>query len=186
MDLAESGGQIGQMFQDMDGQDPVEMAVSERQPFLAIADLSAHVWEALADFLGHIFAHLERDVVLLLLAGELLVFQMGAEAGPNFEGGDKVIRSVLDRVAMIEAVHQAEIPGQDFVPVAHEIIADRLLFRRERRNRFGPGAGVHCAFSHWGRGSSDWSTVNGRASGRLASNPTARSTINLGRRFTSS
>src|SRR5205814_9442276 len=114
------------------------MAFGKRQALLAIADRGLHVGKSLADLGGHIFAQLQGNVVLLLFSCELLVLQMRAQASPDFEGTDKIIRSVLDRVTMVEIVYNPEMLRQHLMPIAHEIITDLLLFGRQRRYDFGP------------------------------------------------
>src|SRR6185312_3746920 len=45
-----------------------------------------------------------------------------------------------NRISVIELLDPAEAPGQHFVPVFHEVVADALLLGRERREGLGPFA----------------------------------------------
>src|ERR1043165_1217530 len=119
------------------------MAIWKWQALLAISDGGLHVGKSLPDLRGHVFAQFQGHVVLLLLVCELLVLQMRAQASPDFKRADKIIGSVLDRVTMVKIVHNPEMLGQYFMPVAHEVITDVLLLGGQRRYDFGPGGGFH-------------------------------------------
>jgi len=52
--LAHGGGQIGQVFQDVDSQNTIKVAIGEIQPVLAVAGDSVQAWEPLGNLSTHV------------------------------------------------------------------------------------------------------------------------------------
>ena len=154
----------------MDGDDPVEKSIGKIKTLLAVANHGVDVGKALADFRGHVLAVFVGIVAGLLLGGQVFVVEVLAQAGADLQGGLEARLRILDRKEVVELL-QRPVPAAACeldMPLLHEIIADALLLRGQRRQDLGPFGGMH-GMIHF-----------------LVSNPAWRSTMNLGRARTSS
>ena len=111
------------MFEDVDGDEAVEKAVGKGEGLLAIADDGLHAGEHAPDIGGHIFAKFVGVVMRLLVGRELLVVDVLAEAGADFEGGLETGAGVFDRERVVEFLNHPVAIGQDFMPQFHELVA---------------------------------------------------------------
>jgi len=136
--LADGGREVGQMFEDVDGQDAVEIAVGEIQGLLAIADADLDIREGLAEAFGHVGSAFHGDVIALLLLAEGFIFEVFAQAGADFQGAEEAGGAVFGDVLVGETVGDAESVGEHVVPVLHEFVADALIIRRDGRELLGP------------------------------------------------
>src|SRR5437899_2285360 len=141
------------MFEHVNGQDSIKMAVAKRQPFLAIANQRLHVLKPGANGFGHILAQLQRYVITLLLRCQPFIVQMGSQTGPDFKGAKKISQTVPHRIAMVEVIDDAKVFGQHLMPVMHEVVADRLLFGGQWRHDLWPDARFHRALFNSSAGS---------------------------------
>ena len=121
----------------------VEEAVGEGEGLLAIADDSLHAREHAPDVGGHVFAEFVGVVMGFLVGRELLVVDVLAEAGADFEGRRKTGVREFDREGVVEFLDHAVAVGQELVPEFHKLVAALLLFGREDRENFGPLGGLH-------------------------------------------
>src|SRR5262249_20912377 len=144
---------------------------------LAVTDVRLRAGMPLRDLGGHLRPQLERDVVVALLVRQPLVVEVLAEAGADLERRRERRGCVLHDVAVVELLDDAVLLRQLLVPGVHEVVADALLLRRERRERLRPlrRRRRHEALSTC--------FGSGFCSGFAA---TSRSTMYFGRRFTSS
>src|SRR6478609_10156455 len=83
--FVQAGWQIGQVFQNVNGEDPVEEAVGKIHPLLAVADHGAHAGETPADFFRHVFAELVAVITVFLFRGEPLVLEVFTQPGPDLK-----------------------------------------------------------------------------------------------------
>src|ERR1043166_7496860 len=136
------GRQIGQMLQNVNSNDAVEVPVGKIQPCLAIRQPGLHSWEPLPQVCQHVLSEVHGDVVCLLLRCQALVGEVFPQAGANFQGGAEGFGGMLYPVALIELINEAIPARENLMPVPHEIVADPLLFRSQWRELLGPFAHV--------------------------------------------
>src|SRR4051812_46192633 len=122
----------------MDGQNAIEEASREIQCLLAVPDMRAESRKAFSNLFRHVLPKLKRHVITFLLRGEMFVLEVLPQPSADFKGGDEILRCPRYGIAMVEIVHHAVFPGQHFMQVLHEIIADPLLLGRKRRDCFRP------------------------------------------------
>ena len=142
-----AAGKIGQMFQHIDGYDPVEIAVGEIQPLLAIADVGLNLGTVLPQPPRHVLARFQRHVMALLFLRQLFIFEMFPQPRADFQGADKVRRTMAHDILVAEAVRHRITVGENIMPMLHEIIANALVFGRKRGKLFGPLAHIDTPLS---------------------------------------
>ena len=141
--LADRGGEIREVFEDVDGYEAVEGAFGEGEGLLAIADDGLHAREHAPDIGGHVFPEFVSVVMGFLVGREFLVVDVLAEAGADFEGGLETGAGIFDRERVVEAFDQAVAIGQNFMPQFHELVAALLLLGCKDWEDFGPLGGLH-------------------------------------------
>ena len=141
--LTDRGGEVGQVLEDVDGDDAVKKTVGEREGLLAIADNRLDAGKHAPDIGGHVLAVFVGVVIFLLLGGKLLVVDVFAEAGADLEGRLEAGVREFDGKGVVEFLDHAVAVGQELVPELHELVAALLLLGSEDRENFGPFGGLH-------------------------------------------
>ena len=122
------------MLEHVDGQRSIEAGVLQRQSLLTVTHDGLDSRVGALDDLSHLAAKLDRPIILVVIGLECQVL---AKARPDLErlGSGQ---PAAGGVPVVEALDHRVTVGEDFVPVAHEVVADTLLLGSQLRDRLRP------------------------------------------------
>src|SRR5581483_12240286 len=124
------------MFQDVKGQDSIEMGVLVRELLLAIAERHNRGWKPLPELRADVLAQL---YAMILLERKILVSQMRSDAGADLECAEgAVLGQEAERIGLIEVDEHAISFGQNLEPLMHPVVRYSLQFRRKLWNCLRP------------------------------------------------
>ena len=106
--LADRGGQIWKMLENVDGDHAVEEPIRKIQALLAIAQDRLDARKGLADLGRHVLAKLVGVIVRQLLGGQHLVAEVLTETSPQLKRPHERRRRVLDRESVVEGLDLVE------------------------------------------------------------------------------